>query len=174
MRSIPSAAGPQGVYAATPRGVILHGSRSGQAAYDTAKEMEVTDAWAANPANAYGWQCTIGDDVVSIHLGESNWGWNAFQASEVYLAVEFAQATEAHPISDAQVRAFCWWYAKKARATWPALSLHMPTHSEVEASGEIQHSPSGKTDVFSLHSPAADELRSRILARLKSEYGIVP
>lgn len=155
-----------------PRGVILHGSRSGNPQFTTAQEFNNTSAWAANPSNVLGWNAGIGDDCYDVHLDAAHWGWNAYEASKVYLAVEFAQPVESRPISDAQVNAFCHWYATVARKQWPTLPLHMPTHSQVEASGEIMHAPSGKTDVFSLNSPNADELRSRILKRLKEVYGI--
>lgn len=171
---MPSAAGPQGVFGATPRGVILHGSRSGHAALSRQAEFNATSAWAANPSNVLGWNLTVGEDAYDRHLDEQQWGWDAYEASKVYLGAEFAQAVEEWPITDAQVRAFCHWFATYARKVWPALSLHMPSHAEVEHSGETGHGITGKTDAFSYGSPRMDDLRARILARLDAQHGIRP
>lgn len=172
VRWVPSGAGPQGAFGQTPRGVILHGSRSGRVGIGRQEEFDSTSGWAANPSNVLGWNITCGEDEYDRHLDERDWGWDAFQASTIYLGCEFAQAVEAWPITDAQVRAFCHWFATYARTVWPGLPLHMPTHAEVEHSGETGRPPTGKTDVFSYSSPRTAELRARILARLASQYGI--
>lgn len=167
----PSAAGPQGSLPPTPRGVIQHGSRSGRR-ISIQEEFESTDGWAANPSNILGWHATIGEGIISLHMPVRNWGWNAFQASTVYVAAEYAQPLEEYAISDLMVRTHNWWFARVVREAFPRIPLHFPTHSEVEASGEIGHAPSGKTDAFSLGSPKADDLRARIVANLRDEWGI--
>ena len=158
---------PAGSYGSTPRGVILHGSRSGRAG--TPKDVEYRGTASYERTNRLpeggklGWTATIGDGVVAVHLDPRTWGWNARAASSRYLAVEFAQATRDEPISDGQVDAFCAWYLTRARAAWPDLPASFPTHAEVERSGETG-ARDGKDDVFP--DARADELRARILARL--------
>jgi hypothetical protein len=167
----PSAAGPQGSLPPTPRGVIQHGSRSGRP-LTYQQEFESTDRWAMNPDNVLGWHATIGEGIISLHLPIKNFGWNAFAASAVYVAVEYAQPTEAYPITDLMVRTHNWFFATLVRPAFPRIPLHFPSHSEVEHSGEILHTPSGKTDAFSYGSPQMDDLRARILKNLKTEWGI--
>jgi hypothetical protein len=156
-----------GQFAVRPRGIILHGSRSDQAGRPTHQEFLGTAAYQGTNPGDLGWNATIGNDEIAIHLEANEWGYNAFSASKVYLAVEFAQPTVNDPISDGQVRAFCWWMRKYVLARWPDLSLHFPTHSDVEHTGEIGHAPSGKTDVFPYNDPRAAELQNRILTRLR-------
>lgn len=169
---MPSGSGPQGRFGSVPRGVILHGSRSDHPELSRAQEFDGTSRWAANPSNPLGWTATVSEDCYDRHIDEGAWGYSAFNASTIYLAVEFAQAVEAWPITDPMVNAFCHWYAIHARKRWPTLPLRFPSHSEVEASGEIGHAPSGKTDVFRLHAPRMEDLRARILARLDGQHGI--
>jgi hypothetical protein len=102
-----------GVFAAPPRGIILHGSRSGRS-QPVDLEFDGTRRYAVNEPNGYGWSATVGEDAVSIHMAPDQWGWNARGASSHYLAVEFAQGTGSDPITDGQVRAFCWL----VRAEW--------------------------------------------------------
>lgn len=154
----------QGHFDATPKGVILHGSRSGVLGHPTADEYLGTARWAQTNPNQYAWQATIGDDVVAVHLPSDAWGWNARAASRHYLAVEFAQSTRDAPVSDGQVRAFVWWL-RQARLTYSDLPAYLPTHAEVEASGETGYRD-GKDDVFPLGDPRTDDLRSRIEALL--------
>lgn len=95
-------------------------------------------------------------------------GWNARAASSRYLAVEFAQGTVADAISDAQVRAFCWWMRSFALPAWPGLPLAFPTHADVERSSETGQRD-GKSDVFPAGDARADELRARLMARLADQ-----
>jgi hypothetical protein len=148
-----------------PRGVILHGSRSGSPTNDTRAEFNGTRSWARSNPQGLGWHATIGDDVISLHYGPQQWGWNAAGASDDYLGVEFAQPTVNKPISDGQVRAFVWWMKTKVLPTHPAMSLHFPTHAEVEASGETGKW-FGKSDVFPAGDNRALELRGRIIQML--------
>lgn len=148
-----------------PQGVILHGSRSGSATNTTAQEYLGTARYAVNEPGGLGWNATVGDDQIAVHMGYDQWGWNARGCSPVYLAVEFAQAVEARSISDAQVRAACWFF-QQARARWPNLPANFPTHAELDGTPAYGQRD-GKTDVFSRGSPRADELRARIYARLQ-------
>ena len=155
-----------GIYRQLPKGVILHGSRSGSN-QSTQAEFTGTANYATNPAHGLGWTATVGDDVVAIHMPADRWGWNARAASDDFLAVEFAQPTMDRPISDAQVRAFCWLF-KQWQTYWgQQLPLYFPTHAEVEKLG-LTGSNDGKTDVFPWKDPRAEELRARIYERLKA------
>ncbi len=160
---------PAGGFAVTPNGVILHATRSG-GGNDTLQEFRSTLNYVRSGADGLGWNATIGDDMISIHLPANKWAWNARAASSKYLAVEFAQAVEARGISDGQVRAFAWWWRNHARAQWPGLPLTLKTHAEVEHSGETG-AHDGKSDAFSYGSPKADELRERIIAEIQEQGG---
>ena len=151
-----------GKFHSTPQGVILHGSRSGQAHYNTGREYDGTVGWAQNVNNDYGWNATIGDGRYCLHMGFDQWGHNARAASSKFLAAEFAQPTVGHPISDDQVFAFVGFF-QQARERWPNLPAHFPTHYDVERAG-LTGARDGKDDVFFDHR--ADELRSRIHALL--------
>ena len=158
---------PAGRFNGVPKGVILHSSRSG-ARKTCHEEFEGTVAWnGANP-DGLAWNATVGDDEIAIHLGPDEWGWNARRASSQYLAVEFAQPTEAVGVTDGQVRAFCWWLRSHVLPQWPALARNFPTHAEVETRGETGQRD-GKSDVFPMGDPRADELRARIAARLDDQ-----
>lgn len=152
-----------GPFRKTPKGVILHGSRSGLPHRAGHAEFMSTANFAAAGANGLGWNATIGDDEVALHLPMAAWGWNARAASDDYLAVELAQPVEATPITDAQVRAFCWFF-EEARKRWPSLPRHFPTHAELD--GNETGAYDGKTDVFRRGSAKTEDLRQRILARL--------
>lgn len=154
-----------GQFIQTPRGVVLHGSRSG-GSHDVRQEFIGTVNFAHSPGvNGLGWNVTVGDDEIGFHIPAWGWGWHARAASMHYLSCEFAQATEAHDITDGQVRAFCWWLRSTVFLTFPNLPRHFPTHAEVERSGETG-AIDGKTDVFSYGSARAVELRARIMAEL--------
>ena len=155
-----------GQFAVVPKGVILHGSRSALAGNPTHAEFEGTARYQGTNAGGLGWNATIGDDEIAIHLDPGEWGWNARAASRHYLAVEFAQPRESDLIGDGQVRAFCWWLRAHVFRRWPDQPRQFPTHAEVEQSGETGQLD-GKTDVFHFGSPLADELRARIAARLQ-------
>lgn len=149
-----------GTFATTPLGVILHGSRSGIPNRPTLTEYLGTCSFAVSNSAGLGWTATVGDDRIALHYPYTRWGWSAREASSQYLAVELAQATVGQPISDGQVRAFCWFF-EQARKVWPRLPKVFPTHAELP-SGKRD----GKSDVFPLGDQRADELRARIMARL--------
>lgn len=156
-----------GLFGETPKGVILHGSRSG-AANTTHQEYLGTAAYAHNEPDGLGWNATIGSDELALHLTHRQWGWNARSASPYYLAVEFAQPTVQSPIDDGQVRAFCWFF-ESARKTWPDLGTAFPTHAELDGTVEYGGYHDGKTDVFPHGDARTVDLRKRILDRLAQE-----
>jgi hypothetical protein len=155
-----------------PKGVVLHGSRSG-VNQSTKREFDGTRRWATVEPDGLGWNVTVGDDEISIHMPVEDWGWHARACSSRYLSCEFAQGIESLDISDAQVRTFCWWMRRHVFNKWPALEVVyiMPTHAEVEHWGETGKID-GKTDVFSFGSSRTEELRNRIKARLRSNQWV--
>jgi len=159
---------PAGMFAVMPKGIILHGSRSGHAGNPKDKEYRGTANFEVNNSDDLGWNATIGEGKVAVHLTPREWGWNARQASKHYLAVEIAQATVDEPISDLQVDALAGWIRTHVLPEWPDLPMFFPTHSEVEKRGET-----GQTDslscLFPFEDPRADELRGRLMARLTGE-----
>lgn len=157
---------PAGRFSIQPNGVILHGSRSGKASNPIHAEFIGTAGYEVNNTLGYGWNATIGEGEVATHLDAKHWGWNARSpASGSFLAVEFAQPVSSVNISDAQVDAFVEWYRREVLPTWPGIPRDFPTHAEVENWG-LTGAHDGKTDVFPYLDPRADELRSRIMARL--------
>ena len=154
-----------GRFQTQPKGVILHGSRSGSSKATLGQEFSGTAAWAQNSSHQLGWNATIGPNAVAIHIEPQFWGWNARAASRVYLAVEFAQAVEDWEITNEQVKAFCWYFLQRLRDKWPTLPAYFPTHAEVEKSGETGIYD-GKTDVFS-SKERSDALRARINQELQ-------
>jgi hypothetical protein len=153
-----------GLYATQPRGIILHGSRSGKK-QDPLKEYAGTVNWAVKNPEGLGWTATIGPGVYCVHMTCKQWGWNAREHSRDFLAVEFAQPTIADPITDAMVAAFAEWYRVEVRRAWPLLTprvLVLPMHSELPAGKR-----DGKSDAFMPDSPQAKDLRARIYAALE-------
>lgn len=153
-----------GTFAYRPVGIILHGSRSGQA-WSIGREFVSTRNYATSGIEL-GWNATIGPDAYSVHMTAREWGWNARSpASQTLLAVEFAQAQLSDPITDAQVRAFVHWYEHEVMPMWGALDLSadaaLPMHSELPAGVQ-----DGKTDAFTRNSERANDLRARIRAAL--------
>lgn len=156
-----------GTFLHQPHGVILHGSRSGAVHTTTHAEFTGTANFALT--TELGWNATIGDDEIAIHLPPDEWGHNARLASDDFLAVEIAQSRLGVPISNGQVRAFCWWMRKFVLPRWPGLPMHFPTHSEVENDG-LTGQIDGKTDVFEWQDQAnANELRQRVMDRLNDQ-----
>lgn len=150
-----------GAFTATPAGVILHGSRSGMR-QATAAEFRGTVSYIEGGAldaegDNLGWNATVGEDIVALHIGPKHWGWNARGHSSVYEAVEFAQPTVDDAISDGQVRTFVWWFLHVARAAWPDLPAVFPLHSELAAGIK-----DGKSDAFPRHDPRGNDLKARI------------
>jgi hypothetical protein len=153
-----------GSFAVQPRGVILHGSRGG--ADDVMTEYRGTKAWAVGNPAGLCWNATIGPSVYCVHLPARQWGWNAREHSQDFLAVEFAQPTIASPIPDSMVAAFVAWFRAEVAPAWPGLTprvLLLPMHSELPAGKR-----DGKTDAFRADSAGAKHLRARIYAGLEA------
>lgn len=157
---------PAGTFSRMPLGVILHGSRSGAAGNPLDREYVGTASYEVSNGASLGWNATIGDGRVALHLGPNQWGWNARSASKFYLAVEFAQPTVDDPITEGQVSAFCDWFQQYILPAWPDLPQVFPTHSELDGTAIYGGYHDGKTDVYPRGDPRSDELRARIQARL--------
>src|SRR6185503_2174048 len=87
----------KGTFAAPPKGIVLHSSRSGRTLtpdgepWTAMHEFGSTCSWAMSAANEYGWNLTIGPGVWAIHMTAVQWGINCgTKASSEYLAVEFS------------------------------------------------------------------------------------
>lgn len=157
---------PAGTFSATPKGIILHGSRSGAAGNPKSQEYLGTARYEVNNPDGLGWNATIGEGRVAVHLDPTQWGWNARGASDDYLGVELAQATVDEPISDAQVAAFVDWVRTRVLPAWPDLPMSFPTHAELDGTAIYGNYHDGKTDAFPKGDPRADDLRARIMAGL--------
>lgn len=140
----------------TPRGMILHGSRSTQN-YTTEQEYQATLRYVRNGAGGFGWHATVGDYKICYHMPFERWGHNAREHSLEYIAVELAQANEGDFITDGQVIAAAAVY-RDALVSWPSLPLFLPYHSELPAGIR-----DGKTDVC---LRGDNSVRNRVLAAL--------
>lgn len=157
---------PAGRFGGTPKGVILHGSRSGRADRTKLAEYRATAEYEVANAAGLGWHATIGEGRVAVHLSPLEWGWNARAASPNYLAVELAQATVDEPITDAQVAALADYLERHVFPAWPDLPRHFPSHAELDGTPEYGNAVDGKSDVFPDGDPRMDDLRARLLAAL--------
>lgn len=147
-------------YRGTPKGVILHGTRSG-GANSVEQEYQGTLNFVRSGAGGLGWTATIGENKVCTHMDCGLWGWNARAASPHYLATEFAQAHLGDLITDGQIDTFVWWFKYIARNRWPNLPAYFVNHSDID--GNETGNYDGKTDV----EPAGvHTVRDRILAKL--------
>lgn len=154
-----------GPFRAVPIGVILHGSRSG-IERSTDAELQSTINYAVGGAldsegDNLGWNATIGPATVARHIDPKYYGWNAREASSVYVAAEFAQGLVADPIDDTAVDAFCWWFINVVRVAWPTIPALFVTHASLPAGIRDR-----KTDAFPIADPRAADLIARIHARL--------
>lgn len=155
---------PAGRFTSVPKGVILHGSRSGKAGNPKDVEYLGTARYEQNNPDL-GWHATVGENKVAVHLTPYEWGWNARDASQFYIAVEIAQATVDEEITDAQCAALADYLKTRIFPVWGDLGFHFPTHAELEAWGETGQKD-GKTDVFPLGDPRVDGVRNRLYALL--------
>lgn len=156
---------PAGRFTSVPKGVILHGSRSGVAGNPKEKETLGTARYEVNNTDDLGWHATIGENHVCIHLTPQEWGWNARGCSDTYLAVEIAQATVDEPITDPQVAALADYIKTRLRVAWPKLPMSFPSHAELD--GTPEYGPKdGKSDVFPNGDVRMNDLRARLLKAL--------
>mgnify|MGYP001578138726 CR=1 FL=1 len=140
----------------TPRGIILHATRSGRD-WSEEEEFNGTCTFVANGAAGLGWNCTVGPGRLTVHSPADAWGWNAREHSPRYLALEFAQARPGDAISARQVRAAAWWIEHEALREWPLLPHRLVEHRELPAGVR-----DGKSDV------GADQ---QIVERLRTRLG---
>ena len=156
------------VYArpAAPRGGLLHATASptGKSVED---EYRGTVNFVRNGAGGLGWDVTIGHDVLCEHAPDlSLWGYHARRASHVYMAAEFAKSAYGDQrITDGQIRAWCWWWVNRVLKRYPGTPLYLPTHAEIDQRGETGVYD-GKVDIYPFGSRQAEDVRSRIKARL--------
>jgi hypothetical protein len=160
----------QGLYPRQPLGVTLHGSRS-TVARPTHVEYIRTAEYVTTRTDLVGHACTIGDDEVAIHTKPTEWCHHARGCSSYYIGAEFAQPNLGDPISDAQIAAFCWYFAVELRGAYPRLALHFPTHAELDGT-DLYGRVDGKSDLAPKGDPMAADVRRRILARLQEAHGI--
>lgn len=153
---------PAGTFARQPLGCILHGSRSDVAGRSPGQELASTITWARTNPKGLGWNATGGPDVYVTHLPASQWGWNAYEASALWLAYEFTQPTILDPITDAHVRAFVTWWQRAVLPVWPGLE---PTLATLVCHSELPEGiREGKTDTFAKGDPLIADLKRRIVA----------
>lgn len=152
-----------GTFTHTPKGVILHGSRSG-IIHSVHSEFVSLSNYGKSTELAFN--ASIGEDEVALHLNPTHWGWNARGCSGLYLAIEFSQSTVQGVISDGQVRAFCIWLRDYVLPIYPNLPRYFPTHAELDGTDEYG-TFDGKTDVFPDGDWRTTDLRNRINAHLK-------
>lgn len=158
---------PAGRFPVAPKGVILHGSRSGIVGNPLEREYAVTARYEQTNTADLGWHATIGENVVAVHLTPYEWGWNARAASGQYIAVEIAQPTVDDAITDAQVAALADYLLTHIFPVWGDLGLHFPTHAELELWGETG-ARDGKTDIYPAGDSRVDGVRNRLYALLQA------
>lgn len=155
-----------GSFAQAPNGTILHGTRSGvrKSLYD---EWLGTSGYAASGIEL-GWSVTVGPGVITRHMGEAQWGWNAHGESQRKLAIEHAQTGYGgynEDMPDEVIWTDAWWIKNYARKRWPSLPLYFPTHAELEVLGLVPRQ--GKTDIYAWGDERADTFRGRLAERLR-------
>ncbi|MGE5619737.1 MAG: N-acetylmuramoyl-L-alanine amidase [Sphingomonadaceae bacterium] len=159
------AAAIAGRISATPRGIILHGTRSGRR-QSRFLEFHGTRAYArAGCGGQYlGWHLTVGEDEISEHLPLDRWGYHAREWwSEHWIGIEFAQPTDEYTVTEKQVRAAVWWIKHRLLVAYPDMPLELLAHSEIDPGIR-----DGKTDVYPRGDRRTDELRDRIRSSLKA------
>lgn len=149
-----------GMFTACPLGFLLHGSRSGLDRSELA-EFEGTVRYAQGGAGGLGWHVTVMSGKVAIHMRPYAYGWNAYEASKLYIACEFSQPRLGDPIPDAAIDAFCWYIVEHVLPVWPAIPLNLVHHASLP-----EGKRDGKTDAFPDGDPRQAEMNERVLARL--------
>lgn len=162
----------QGKFAATPKGVILHGSESGSTTNTVYEEWVGTCKYVQKGALRFtktgepyyvSWNATIGEDIVGRHMKPGTWGWNAGEESALFIGVELAHARTVLSISDAQVNALAWYIADECRGAFPTMPLFFPLHSELPQGISV-----GKVDLYPRGSVVGNDFRKRLMVRLTS------
>lgn len=164
---------PAGRFSSVPKGVILHGSRSGVAGNPKDREYLGTARYEVSNTADLGWNATIGENRVAIHLTPQEWGWNARGSSDNWLAVELAQATVHEAITDAQVAALADWIKTRVLPVWPKLPMMFPSHAELDGTPEYG-TFDGKSDVWPKGDERMENLRTRLMTLLLKEPQPMP
>ena len=158
---------------ARPRGLVLHGTRSGvpktiHDEYDGTRDW-ATHALVHDPVNGdyyLGWHVTVGEDEYSVHMTAREWGWNCGGDSMYRFAIEFAQWDVSQAITDRQVRTAARAIKNELLPQWGPYDWSDPNamkgHSELP-----QGIRDGKTDTFPLNSAALAMLKQRLQVALR-------
>jgi hypothetical protein len=146
----------------TPRGFLLHASRSG-AAHDNAREFAALCNVARSNEQGLGWHASIGPGVVAVHMSPTMWGWNAREHSRDYIAAEFSQGQLWGEIEDSQIDAYCWWVQNEVLPVWPNIPRVFVHHAQLAAGIR-----DGKTDVYPNTQPLAQR---DFVQRIKNRLG---
>lgn len=158
-----------GRFAGTPKGVVLHGSRSGKAGNPLDAEYRGTAAWCVNNPDGLGWHATIGEGRVAVHLDPKEWGWHARSASRHYIGVEIAQPTVDDDPTPCATATADYIFDR----VWPVWGeiWHFPSHAELEAWGETGQRD-GKTDLYPPGDERMNVFRELVYARLRERKGV--
>lgn len=142
--------------------MILHGSRSG-VVWTLRDEFNSTRGYARSGAAGLGWNATVGEGALSVHMKATEWGWNAREHSDQYGAVEIANARLGDPVTDGEVRSVAAYLVDRFLPYHPHLgktlvdrvrACELPEHWELPAGVR-----DGKTDVVYRHG---GELAARV------------
>ena len=148
-------------FAGTPKGIVLHATRSGRD-WSEQEEFDATLNYVRAGAGGLGWHATIGSGRLGLHVPPRNYTWHARGASRSYLGIEFAQPRYGDPITDHALDTAAWWIREYALKQWPDLPLHLVHHAEL-AEGVVD----GKSDVYRNDDPEQWHFTERLLSRLR-------
>lgn len=144
----------RGQFLVRPKGVILHGSRSGVPKPLSLEYQSTVRYLTEGTGGSYlAWHATIGEREYAVHLPATQWGWNAREHSSEYLAVEFAQPTVGWTVTGLQIEAYWAWYQQEIRPVWGAIDT-LVTHAELPAGVR-----DGKSDVYPIGDARVAELK---------------
>lgn len=130
-----------GSFATTPFGMILHGTRSTQP-YSVDREYMATLNYIAVGAGGLGWNATVGNGVVCLHMALDQWGHNAREHSSHWVAVEIAQALLGWEVTDSQIEGVAWLWVQCREKFGERFPLRFVNHSDLPAGVR-----DGKTDI---------------------------
>lgn len=133
----------EGTMTTQPKGILAHGTRSGNSSNTESQEFYGTLNFIRNGAAGLGWHATIGPNLLSIHMSAEQWAYNAREHSDKWIALEFAQPVLGAEISDASIKAGAYYIKHYALRSWPTLPMTIIHHSELPAGIR-----DGKTDIF--------------------------
>lgn len=100
--------------------------------------------------------------MLAIHLTPKEWGWNAREHSNDYLAVEVAQANLGDPLGPRTIDTIAWYVVYQVLPVWPTLPMFFPQHSTLPA-GIVD----GKSDLYPKDSPEIAVFEGKLLAAIE-------